>query len=108
MVYVIAWSVYLVSAGLLLLAWWWLLGFFVPLFLRDPLWGCTVIVLLLPWYAGEQSQYFAPAFMVLALELFDETEYGSGAGQLLLAGTGLVLALVFLRWLLRWIWRTQG
>lgn len=106
MVYVMAWSAHLVSAGFLLLAWWKLLGLYLPRFVRDIIWGCTAAVLLVPWYAGDSSEHFAPAFMVLTFEFLNETEYGEGSRFALLAACTLVLAFIILLAVYRWTRRT--
>lgn len=99
MAYLLAWSVYLASALLLLLAWWQLMGMWrlLPRFLRELLWGCTLVLLLTPWFAGDSSGYVAPAFMVLAFEFLSETEHGGGSGIALASACALVPPLVVWR-----------
>jgi len=90
--YVIAWSVYYVAAACCLLVWWRMTRGIKGVSYRDLLRGLMAVILLTPWFAGDSQEFFAPAIMVLGMDvLLDGTRNGLKGGVVLLVATFLML-----------------
>jgi hypothetical protein len=106
--YFMAWSVYLLSAGIVLLALWRLSR---PLWgwLRDLLRVVCAVVLLMPAAVDEGGAHLAPAVFVAGFELLAAPDGGMGP----LVGVRLLLVAmlaVLAAWVLRllWFWLVSG
>lgn len=67
--YQIAWSIYVV-AGLGCCAVWWKITSYIRRGgWRDLSRGIVVVLIFTPWYAGEFQEFYAPAFVVLLMDL---------------------------------------
>ena len=88
--YLMAWSVYLLSAGILLLALWRMTR---PLWgwLRDLLRIAVVVTLLLPANIDEGGGHLAPAAFIVLFELLSQPDGGLGP----LIGVRLLLVALF-------------
>ncbi len=89
--YLVAWIVYGVSAGLCLLVWWKLTSHIDHRGWRELLRGLAVVFLGTPWVTAPGSAHFAPAFLVLALDLLLEGVEGGMKGGIVLLGTTFVM-----------------
>ncbi|MEX2488470.1 MAG: hypothetical protein WD356_02980 [Pseudomonadales bacterium] len=93
--YVIAWLVYLIAGLGCLLVWWKITERVSTRGIRDWLRGTAMVLIFMPWYAGELSDFYAPAFMVLIMDVFFDGS-GGGLGSAVAILTGMILVLVFL------------
>jgi hypothetical protein len=96
--YQLAWSVYITS-GLLFCAFWWKLtsnldheGW------RDLFRGIALVLIFTPWFAGESHETYAPAVMVVCMDLLlGSSDNGLAASLALLIVTALTLVTLILR-----------
>ena len=86
--YLLAWLTYCFAAIGCCLFWWKLTSFVKNNGLRDLLRGVAVVVLFTPWYAGESPEFYAPAIVVLLMDLLLE-----GAKSGMKGGVALMFAL---------------
>ncbi len=93
--YLIAWAVYYAAAACCLLVWWRMTSFMSAGSYRDLARGVMTVILLTPWYAGDSPEFYAPAIMVLGMDLLLEgTESGLKGGIALLVATFLMLVVL--------------
>lgn len=100
--YLMAWSIYLLSAAALLLTAWRITRPFW-IWLRDPLRIVSAVLLLMPAEVDPEKGYYAPAVFVVAFELLSVQGGGTGAligVRLLLVSLAAILAV----WILRLLW----
>lgn len=100
--YWIAWLIYGV-AGLGCCAFWWkITSFLRHRGWRDLLRGLALVVIFTPWYAGDSAEFYAPAFVVLLLDLLLEgAKSGMKGGIALLLSTFMMLMIITVRQYLR-------
>jgi len=100
--YLIAWFIYGV-AGLGCCAFWWkVTSFLKHRGWRDLLRGLAVVVVFTPWYAGDSPEFYAPAIVVLLLDLLLEgAKSGMKGGIALLLSTFMMLLIITVRQYLR-------
>ncbi len=68
---------------------------------RDVLRGTTVVLIFTPWYAGESPEFYAPAIVVLLMDLLLEgAKSGLKGGFALLVASFIMLAGLSIRVLL--------
>ena len=93
--YVLAWSVY-VLAGLGCCAIWWRMTRFIRhRGWRELLRGLVVVVIFTPWYVGDSPEFYAPAIVVLLMELLLEgAKAGLKGGIALLISSFLMLCIL--------------
>jgi hypothetical protein len=106
--YIMAWSIYLLSAVVLML-WVWRLTRRFWGWLRDLLRVALAVTMLLPAAASDSSEHLAPAVFVAAFELLSAPEGGLGP----LLGVRLLLVMMFSVlgvWMVRllWYWLIDG
>jgi len=103
--YIIAWSVYLISAGGLIATAWTIAKTFQSSDARRLMLSLVSVFILMPWYVSEGQSYLAPAFLVALLDAVTESvQQASRAGVPLLAGLILCVFInVLASWLLRLI-----
>lgn len=89
--YVTAWSIYGVAGIGACLFWWRLTSPVNHHGWRDLLRGIVVVLIYTPWSVGEPSGFYAPAIIVLLMDLLIE---GSKSG--LEGGIALLLATFFM------------
>lgn len=100
--YLIAWSVYLLSATVLLITGWRLTSWMWS-WVKDPLRVMAAVLLLTPASVDGDPAHLAPALIIVGFELL--TAEDGGLGPLL--GVRLLLILIFAVlgvWLLRLLW----
>lgn len=106
--YVMAWSIYLLGAGALLIA-AWRLSRGLWRWIREPLRVALAIVVLMPAAVDEAAEHLAPAVFVIGFELLSAPEGGMGAllgVRMLLVVIFAVIAVTLVR--LLWIWLVAG
>jgi len=96
--YLIAWLVY-GSAGLGCCAFWWkITSFLQNLAWQDLLRGLVVVLIFTPWYAGESPEFYAPAIVVLLMDvLLEGAKSGLKGGIALLIATFVMLSVITVR-----------
>jgi hypothetical protein len=96
--YVIAWLVY-GAAGLgCCLVWWRMTRNIRHAGWRDLLRGVVVVLIVTPWYAGDSLEFFAPALVVLLMDLLlVGAKSGMQGGVALLVSTFLMLVALTVR-----------
>lgn len=100
--YLMAWSVYLLSAAVLLITGWRLTSWMWS-WVKDPLRVMSAVLLLTPASVDGDPAHLAPALIIVGFELL--TAEDGGLGPLL--GVRLLLILIFAVlgvWLLRLLW----
>lgn len=100
--YILAWLVYC-TAGLGCCAFWWkVTGFLSHRGWRDLLRGLSLVIIFTPWYAGEFPEFYAPAFVVLLMDLLLEgAKSGMKGGVALLIASFVMLSVITVRQFLR-------
>jgi hypothetical protein len=93
--YVLAWSVY-VLAGLGCCAIWWRMTRFIGhRGWRELLRGVVVVLIFTPWYVGDSPEFYAPAIVVLLMDLLLEgAKAGLNGGIALLISSFLMLCIL--------------
>lgn len=93
--YLIAWSVYLVAGMGCCAVWWKITSFIGARGWRDILRGVAVVLIFTPWYAGDTPEFWAPAVVVLLMDvLLEGTASGLKGGVALLMATFLMLVVL--------------
>ena len=72
--YLLAWLTYFFAAVGCCLFWWKVTSFIKNAGWRDLLRGVALVVLFTPWYAGESPEFYAPAIVVLLMDLLLEAK----------------------------------
>lgn len=99
--YAIAWLVYVVAGLAFCLFWWKVTSFISHGGWRDLLRGISLIVIFTPWYVSDAHEHFAPATVVVLMDLLlGSTENGLAGSMALLVATTVMLAALILRRLL--------
>ena len=99
--YSIAWGVYLGAGVLFSLFWWKLTSRITHSGWRDLLRGVALVVIFTPWYAGDAHEHFAPAIVIVLLDLIlGSTDNGLTGSLALLVATALMLAALIAKRLL--------
>jgi hypothetical protein len=101
--YLIAWSAY-IAAGLgCCVVWWKITSFMINRGWRDLSRGLVLVMIFTPWFVDESRNFYAPALIVLIMDLMLEGATGGLHGGLVLLISlflmlvTLTLRLVFLR-----------
>jgi hypothetical protein len=96
--YIVAWLIYGV-AGIGCCAFWWkVTSFLKHRGWRDLLRGLVVVLIFTPWYAGDSPEFYAPAFVVLLLDIMLEgAKSGLKGGIALLVSTFVMLSVITVR-----------
>lgn len=100
--YLMAWSIYLLSATALLIT-AWRLSSWMWAGIKDPLRVMCAVILLTPASVDGNPAHLAPAFVIVGFELLTATDGGLGP----LLGVRLLLILLFsvlAVWILRLLW----
>lgn len=99
--YLVAWLIYVVSGGLFT----WVvivLSRRLPAWFRDLIVGSAIILIFTPWHFGDSAQYWAPALLVLLMDvLLEGTESGLQGGVVILCMTTAMVGVVLIRMWLR-------
>ena len=100
--YMLAWLTYFCAAVGCCVFWWKVTSFVKNAGWRDLLRGFAVVVLFTPWYAGESSEFYAPAIVVLLMDLLLEgTKSGMKGGVALIFALFSMLLILTIRQILR-------
>lgn len=100
--YIVAWTVYVAAGVGWCLVWWRLTGFIGSRGVREILRGLAIVLIFTPWYAGESPEFYAPAIVVLLLDLMLEgARSGMKGGIVLLIATFFMLLVLTVRQLRR-------
>lgn len=95
---VIAWVIYVCAGIGCCFVWWKMTSFVNHRGWRDLLRGVVVVLIFTPWFYGETPEYYAPAVVLLFMDLLLE---GSGSGLkggfALLGSTFLMLCVLVVR-----------
>lgn len=90
--YLIAWSIYFTAGAGCWFAWWKMTRIIANRGVRDILRGIAAVLIFTPWYAGETPEFWAPAVVVLLMDvLLEGTASGLKGGVALLMATFLML-----------------
>ncbi len=90
--YLIAWTIYVVSGIGCCIVWWRITSRIPHGGWRDLCRGFVVVLIFTPWYAGESPELYAPALVVLLMDLLLEgAKAGMKGGLALLISSFLVL-----------------
>lgn len=93
--YVVAWIVYCLAGIGCMVVWWKITSRLPTRGVRDLLRGIAIILIFTPWYSGDGSDIFAPAFIVFIMDVFfDGAGGGIKSGAALLVG--IIMVLIFL------------
>ena len=99
--YVIAWGVYFTAGFGCCVVWWKMTSFISHRGWRELLRGIAVVVIFTPWYAGESPEFFAPAIVVLLMDLLLEGAKAGMKGGIALLFSSFVMLLVLTARLVR-------
>ena len=95
---ILAWLVYLLAGTGCSAVWWRMTRGIVNGGWRDILRGLLVVLIFTPWYSGEQAEYFAPAILILMMDLLlDGARSGLQGGIALLFSSFLMLLILSVR-----------
>ena len=96
--YIIAWSVYFLSGIGCSWVWWKLTSGMRNRGWRDVLRGIVLVLIFTPWYTGDDIRIYAPAFLILAMDLLLEgAESGLQGGVALMFSSFFVLLVLVVR-----------
>lgn len=96
--YVVAWTIYAVAGIGCSVVWWKITSMIGNRGWREILRGLVVVLIFTPWYAGESPEFYAPAVVVLLMDVMLEgTRSGMKGGVALLFATFLMLLVLTVR-----------
>lgn len=95
--YVVAWTVYVLAGTGCMIVWWKITARLSMQLVRDFLRGMAIILVFVPWYAGDSPEFFAPAIVVLLMDvLLEDTKSGArGGAVLMIALVAMLIVLLF-------------
>ncbi len=95
--YLIAWTVYILAGLGCCVVWWKITAFITNRGWRDLSRGLVLVMIFTPWFADEGRDAYAPALVVLAMDLLLEgAKGGLQGGLVLLISLFLMLSLIHL------------
>ncbi|MCB1691369.1 MAG: hypothetical protein KDI19_01325 [Pseudomonadales bacterium] len=96
--YVIAWAVYLLAGMGCCVVWWKMTSIIGNRAVREMLRGFAIVLIFTPWYAGDTPEFYAPAVVVLLMDvLLAGTASGLKGGVVLLFTTFSMLVVLTVR-----------
>lgn len=96
--YLIAWLIYILASVGVCVFWWKVTSFLRKRVWRDLARGIVLVLVVTPWYVGESAEHYAPAVVVLLMDLLLEgTKNGMRGGFALLISTFLMLLVLSVR-----------
>lgn len=96
--YLVAWTIYVVAGIGCSVVWWKITSHIKSAVWRDILRGLAIVAIFTPWYAGDTPEFYAPAIVVLLMDvLLSGTESGMKGGVVLLLATFLMLLVLTIR-----------
>ncbi|MCH7743948.1 MAG: hypothetical protein IIB71_14935 [Proteobacteria bacterium] len=99
--YPVAWAVYCASGVGCCVVWWKITSFISHRGWRELLRGIVIVVIFTPWYAGESPEFYAPAIVVLLMDLLLEGAKAGMKGGIALLFSSFVMLLVLTARLIR-------
>ncbi len=95
--YIIAWTVYLLAGAGCCAVWWKMTSSVSHRGWRDLARGFVFVLIFTPWYTGEAAEFFAPAFVILLMDLLLDGAAGGlkGGLALLISNFAMLLVLTF-------------
>jgi hypothetical protein len=98
--YVIAWVIYVLAGVGCCAVWWKITSFIGHRGWRELSRGIAVVLIFTPWYAGESAEFYAPAVVVLLLDLLLEGAKAGLKGGLALLVSGFIMLIVLTGYLI--------
>ena len=96
--YLIGWTVYVLAGIGCSVVWWRITSALSHRGWRDLFRGIAIVLIFTPWYAGDTPEFYAPAIVVLLMDLLLEgAKSGLKGGVALLVATFLMLSVLTLR-----------
>ena len=100
--YLIAWLIYLGAGVGFAFVWWQVTENWRNTGWRELSRGFCIVFVFTPWHAGEQAGYYAPAIVVLAMDvLLGGVGGGLEGGIVLLASSFVMLLILIIRQFVR-------
>ncbi len=95
--YIFAWAIYLFAGAGCCAVWWKVTSFIAHRGWRDLTRGIVMVLIFTPWFTGETAQFFAPAVVVLLMDLLLEGAAGGlkGGLALLISSFAMLVVLTF-------------
>ena len=96
--YLIAWLVYFLAGAGCSIFWWKITSFMKKRVWRDLSRGIVLVLIFTPWYAGDTPEFYAPAIVVLLMDiLLEGAKSGMKGGFGLLMSSFVMLLILALR-----------
>ena len=96
--YLVAWAAYCLAGACCCAVWWKITSRLNHRGWRDLARGIVVVLIFTPWYAGESPEFYAPAFVVLLMDLLLEgAKSGMKGGVALLVASFFMLCVLMAR-----------
>jgi len=92
--YLVAWAVYCLAGAGCCVVWWKITSFISHRGWRELLRGIAVVIIFTPWYAGESPEFYAPAIVVLLMDLLLEGAKAGMKGGIALLFSSFAMLLV--------------
>jgi hypothetical protein len=92
--YLIAWVIYCIAGVGCCAVWWKITSFIGNRGWRDLSRGIVIVLIFTPWYAGESAEFYAPAVVVLLMDLLLEGAKAGLKGGLALLVSSFVMLIV--------------
>jgi len=96
--YAVVWTLYCIAGVGCCVVWWKITSFIANRALREMLLGFVIVLIYTPWYAGQAPEFYAPAIVVLLMDvLLEGTRSGLKGGIVLLFASLLMLIILSIR-----------
>lgn len=96
--YLLAWTVYAISGMGCTWVWWKLTASIQNRGWQDLLRGLVMVLIFTPWFTGDDLRIYAPAFLILAMDLLLEgAESGLHGGVALMFSSFFMLVVLSIR-----------
>ena len=92
--YVIAWLIYVLAGVGCCAVWWKITSFILHRGWRDLSRGVVVVLIFTPWTTGESAAFYAPAAVVLLMDLLLEGAKAGMEGGLALLVSSFIMLIV--------------
>jgi hypothetical protein len=92
--YLIAWVIYFIAGVGCCAVWWKITSFIRHRGWRDLSRGIVIVLIFTPWYAGESAEFYAPAVVVLLMDLLLEGAKAGMKGALALLVSTFIMLIV--------------